>query len=121
STRWPSSFSSLASLRRNEHPPHVVRHPTRQLPADQRRRNHPGGFEVLHEAAHAEGVALRLLALGQELLDLDLADHVARAIGRLLQVEELLVADERALQAQPPARRVLRRESRGLLEGPRVG
>jgi len=32
-------------------------------------------------------------ALGQKLLDFDLADDVARAVGRLLQVELLLTPD----------------------------
>jgi hypothetical protein len=55
-------------------------------------------------------------AVGQELLDLELAAQVARAVPRLPEIKVLLGAYETALEAQPAARSVSRRERRRLLE-----
>jgi hypothetical protein len=41
------------------------------------------------------------LALGEQFLDLDLADQVARSVAGLLEVEVLLGADEVAVHAEP--------------------
>ena len=56
--------------------------------------NQAGGVEFVHEPLDRELVAELSPALGQQPLDLDLADDVAGAVRRLLQIEVLLDAHE---------------------------
>src|SRR5688500_16071385 len=58
-----------------------------QLPAEQGHRNHPGSDEVIQESSEREARPRSLRDVAHETVDLDLADDVAGAVGRLLQVE----------------------------------
>ena len=84
--------------------------------AIERHRDEPARVEFVHETADGERVAELAAADAHQLLDLHLADEVARAVGRLLKIQVLLAADRRAVEAQPAARRVGGGELGGLLE-----
>src|SRR5207302_7884616 len=85
-----------------------------QFPAQQRDGNQAGGIPLVDELA--EGAAAAELA-GEDVVQLHLADQVARPVPRLLQVKMLLAPNGLARQAQPSARGVLGGELRRLLEG----
>src|SRR5262245_25875772 len=97
-----SIFGTLAPW----HPDLEQRSPPSNLPAQQRYWNQPRGAEFVHETLHREGGAQLRSPRGDQLLDLDLSDHVARAVGRLLQIEVLLVADGVRVEPEPSARRI---------------
>src|SRR3954447_10308568 len=84
-----------------------------QFPANECDGDEPGGVFLVHELAHggAGGELAR-----EDLIELELADDVAGAVTRLLQVEVLLEPDGFAGEAEPAAWSVRGGELRGLLQ-----
>src|SRR3954468_14374938 len=87
-----------------------------ELPADERDRDQARGVDVVDEVAQLEPLAKLALARGDQLVDLELADHVARAVRRLLQIQVLLEPDRLPIEAEPAARSLGRREAGGLFD-----
>ena len=77
----------------------------------------PGALKSSMNAFIRKRSPSSLLALGDELVDLDLADQVARPVAGLLEIEVLLAAHQVSVHAQPAPRRVGAGEGGGLLEG----
>src|SRR5262249_44707414 len=92
-----------------------------ELPADQRDRDGAGGRDLLDPALGGEGVAELVGPLAHQVLELNLAGDVARAVARLAQVELLLEAEEVEVGAHPAARGPLDLEGLGLREVELVG
>src|SRR6185312_3054120 len=92
-----------------------------ELPANQRNRNDAGGVDLLEPALQGEGVAELMGSLSHQILELNLAGDVARAVARLAQVELLLEAEEVEVGAHPAARGPFDLEGLGLREVELVG
>src|SRR4029079_16854144 len=75
-----------------------------ELPADERDGDDAGGVDLLEPALQGEGVAELVGALAHQVLELDLAGEVARAVARRAQVELLLEAEQIEIGAHPAAR-----------------
>src|SRR5215210_2124295 len=92
-----------------------------ELPANQRNRDDPGGVDILEPALQGEGVAELMGPLAHQILELNLAGDVARAVARLAQVELLLEAEKVEVGAHPAAWGPFDLEGLGLREVELVG
>src|SRR5688500_10041119 len=92
-----------------------------ELPADQRNRDDPGGVGLLEPALQGEGIAELMSPLAHQILELNLAGDVARAVARLAQVELLLEAKKVEVGAHPAAWGPFDLEGLGLREVEFVG
>ena len=99
----PPRIRPPAGDQRLGHPHDLVRL-TRQFPSDEGDRDDAGGAQLIHEPPECERVTQLPGTLGQQFLDLDLADHVARAVPGLLQVQVLLEPDQIAVGREPASR-----------------
>src|SRR5438445_538167 len=106
SVKWLSCRTGRYRRGRREQASHVGRHLAGELPSEQRCGNETGGVKFVHEPLHREAVAELAPALGQEHLDLHLADEIARAVGRLLKIQMLLRPNGVRVEPEPAARRV---------------
>src|ERR1700737_5524335 len=69
-----------------------------ELPSHERDGDQARRIELVHESPQREIAAQRTVPRGDQLVDLELPDHVARPVPGLLQVQVLLAPDGLAVQ-----------------------